>query len=131
MYKYFGPFPQSYHDIEDDTSGPVVNFITSQGPPEKPFHKVGPREIPRADVEFLSKIMKLDPHERPTAEQLLADVWLTEESEDTRAPLAEEKVSRAQGTFLVSGVHVGDGGAESEHPLPKCDKQYKHPCFTE
>jgi len=64
-------------------------------------------------MEFLSKVMKLDPHERPIAEQLLADVWLTEESEDTRASLPEEnlKKSRSQGTFLVSGVHVGGGGA--------------------
>jgi hypothetical protein len=33
--------------------------------------------------------MKLDPRERPTAEQLLKDEWFTEESEDTRGPLPE------------------------------------------
>jgi hypothetical protein len=42
-----------------------------------------------ADKEFLLKIMKLDPRDRPTAEELLADTWFTEESPATRAPLRD------------------------------------------
>ena len=30
------------------------------------------------DVEFLKRVMKMDPKERPTAEELLKDEWFTE-----------------------------------------------------
>lgn len=36
--------------------------------------------------------MKLDPRERPTVGDLLADEWFKEESEDTRVPLKWEEV---------------------------------------
>ncbi|KAI1881863.1 hypothetical protein JX265_000689 [Neoarthrinium moseri] len=87
MYRYFGPFPQSYQDIADDNAAAVINYINSSGPPAKPYHLVTRREIPPADKDFVLKIMKLDPRDRPTAEQLLSDPWFTEESEDTRDPL--------------------------------------------
>lgn len=86
MHRFFGPFPESYQDFKDDDTMTIVNFINAQGPPPKPFHRVGPREIPPADMDFLLKIMKLDPRERPTAEELLTDAWFTEESRDTREP---------------------------------------------
>lgn len=69
---------------------PSSNYINHLGPPEKPFHRVTKREVPPADNKFIRKIMKLDPRDRPTAEQLLADEWFTEESEDTRDPLPEK-----------------------------------------
>ncbi|KAK4233117.1 kinase-like domain-containing protein [Achaetomium macrosporum] len=91
MYKFFGPFPRSYEDFNDEETMIFVNHLNSQGPPEKPFHLVTKREIPPADNVFIRKIMKLDPRDRPTAEQLLQDEWFTEESEDTRDPLPGEK----------------------------------------
>ncbi|KAI1392959.1 kinase-like protein [Hypoxylon trugodes] len=87
MYKFFGPFPKSYDDFKDPDVIRVVNALHLMGPPEKPFHLVTSREISPVDKEFVLKIMKLDPRDRPTAEQLLADDWFTEESEDTRVPL--------------------------------------------
>ncbi|KAK3306268.1 kinase-like domain-containing protein [Chaetomium strumarium] len=57
MYKFFGPFPESYKDFNDEET---MIF----------------REIPPADKSFILKIMKLDPRDRPTAQQLLQDEWL-------------------------------------------------------
>lgn len=65
----------------------VVNAYNRIEPPAKPFHLVATKEVPPADKTFVLKIMKLDPRDRPTAQQLLDDEWFTEESEDTRAPL--------------------------------------------
>ncbi|KAL2259055.1 hypothetical protein VTK26DRAFT_7393 [Humicola hyalothermophila] len=90
MYKSFGPFPQSYDDFQDRETIAIVNYINNLGPPKKPFHRVTTREVPPADKKFISRIMKLDPRDRPTTEQLLADEWLTEESEDTRDPVPEK-----------------------------------------
>ncbi|KAK0633609.1 kinase-like domain-containing protein [Immersiella caudata] len=95
MHRFFGPFPQSYHDFNDEDTMTIINFINAQGPPPKPFHRVGPREVPSADTAFLLKIMKLDPRDRPTAEELLADVWFTEESQDTRDLLPGEGLERS------------------------------------
>lgn len=91
MHRFFGPYPQSYQDFKDEDTMIIIKFINAQGPPAKTFHRVGPREVPPADMEFLLKIMKLDPRDRPTAEELLADVSFTEESQDTRDPLPTEK----------------------------------------
>jgi serine/threonine protein kinase len=89
MHRFFGPYPPSYSDFNDPGTMTIINFINNQEPPAKPFARVGPSEIPSADKEFLLKIMKLDPRDRPTAEELLADTWFAEESADTRAPLRD------------------------------------------
>ncbi|KAK0625419.1 hypothetical protein B0T17DRAFT_640230 [Bombardia bombarda] len=87
MYRYFGPFPPTWQEIADDNAMTASDYTESFGPPTKPFHLITRREIPLADKDFILKIMKLDPRDRPTAEQSLADPWFTEESEDTRDPL--------------------------------------------
>lgn len=89
IYKFFGPFPPSYLDFKDDNPDivPILTYLHDLGPPEKPFRFVTTKEIPPADNRFVCKIMKVDPRERPTAQQLLDDEWFTEESEDTRVPL--------------------------------------------
>ncbi|KAK3363696.1 kinase-like domain-containing protein [Lasiosphaeria hispida] len=87
MHKFFGPYPQSYSDFNNPDTMTIIDFINRQEPPAKPFARSGPREIPPADKEFILKVMKLDPRDRPTAEELLADIWFTEESQDTRGPL--------------------------------------------
>lgn len=85
IYKFFGPSPPNYSDNPDAMM--IINFFNNSGPPEKPFHLVTTREIPAADKTFILKVMKLDPRERPTVEELLEDEWFTEESGDTRTPL--------------------------------------------
>ncbi|KAM7214579.1 kinase-like protein [Rhypophila decipiens] len=95
IYKFFGPFPQSYEDFNKEGLVTIIQWIHAHGPPEKPFHRAAPKEVPPADLAFILKIMKLDPRDRPTAEELLADEWFTEESEDTRAPLPGEEGTKA------------------------------------
>ncbi|OTA57507.1 kinase-like protein [Hypoxylon sp. EC38] len=90
MHKFFGPFPRSYDDFKDPGVISVINVIHHEGPPEKPFHLITTKEVAPADKKFILKIMKLDPRDRPTAEELLADEWFTEELEDTRAPIRGE-----------------------------------------
>ncbi|KAK2051138.1 serine/threonine protein kinase [Colletotrichum caudatum] len=87
MYRYFGPFPDSFQEIANDNAAGIIDFIHSIGPLTKPFCQVTRRKIPPADRDFILKIMKLDYRDRPTADQLLEDEWFSEESEDTREPL--------------------------------------------
>ncbi|KAK0750750.1 kinase-like domain-containing protein [Schizothecium vesticola] len=97
--------PESYQDFKEEETMTIVNFINTQGPPPKLFHRVGSREVPPADTDFLLKILKLDPRDRPTAEERLADVWFTEESRDTRDPLpGQEPEPGAYAVFDGTGV---------------------------
>lgn len=91
MYRVFGPFPQTFEDFAEVNPNllTVINVIHEYGPPERPFQRTSPIEVSPADKEFILKIMKLDPRDRPTAQQLLDDEWFVEESEDTRMPLEE------------------------------------------
>lgn len=91
MCRVFGPFPQTYEDFAEGNHNllTVINVIHEYGPPGRPFHRISAMEVSPADKEFLLRIMKLDPSDRPTAQQLLEDEWFTEESEDTRMPLEE------------------------------------------
>jgi serine/threonine protein kinase len=74
---YFGPFPPSYADLADQETLGVLSLIMNDVPPEKlkPFSLASQREISKEDKEFILKIMKLDPRDRPTAKELLADEW--------------------------------------------------------
>jgi serine/threonine protein kinase len=39
------------------------------------FSRISEREISTEDKEFVLRIMKLDPRDRPSAEELLEDKW--------------------------------------------------------
>ena len=41
----------------------------------KPFERITEREISKEDKTFMLKIMKLDLRDRPTAKELLEDMW--------------------------------------------------------
>ncbi|KAK4225240.1 hypothetical protein QBC38DRAFT_531122 [Podospora fimiseda] len=56
-----------------------INFINSQ----RLFYMVGSREVSLGDMPFILRIVKLDPRDSLTAEELLADPWFNEESPDT------------------------------------------------
>jgi hypothetical protein len=77
---YFGPYPPSYADLADRETLGVLSLVTNDVPPEKlkPFSLASQREISREDKEFFLKIMKLDPRDRPTAKELLQDLWLNQ-----------------------------------------------------
>lgn len=78
-YQVFGPFPTSYEEIADQERLAVLAYIMEICPPEtlKPFRYTTRREISLEDKEFICKIMKLDPRDRPSAGQLLEDEWFT------------------------------------------------------
>ncbi|OBT62969.1 hypothetical protein VE03_07614 [Pseudogymnoascus sp. 23342-1-I1] len=73
----FGPFPESYEQIADQERLAVLVWIMQNTPPEKmrPFHLTTAREICEEDKGFVAKMMKLDPRDRPTAQELLEDKW--------------------------------------------------------
>ncbi len=77
QHQFFGPFPKSYEDFADEDTLRALACVMLEVPPEtrKPFARVSERELAKADKEFILKIMKLDPRDRPTAKQLLQDMW--------------------------------------------------------
>ncbi|PYI08823.1 serine/threonine protein kinase [Aspergillus sclerotiicarbonarius CBS 121057] len=76
-HTYFGPFPSSYSDLADKETLEILSWIQSVIPPTtmKPFSRASRREISEEDKNFILKIMKLDPRDRPTANETLGDEW--------------------------------------------------------
>lgn len=76
-YQIFGPFPDSYEEIADKQRLRILVYITQSTPPEtlRPFHLTTAKEICEEDKRFVLGIMKLDPRDRPTAEEPLGDEW--------------------------------------------------------
>ncbi|OJJ44254.1 hypothetical protein ASPZODRAFT_153735 [Penicilliopsis zonata CBS 506.65] len=77
---YFGPFPPSYADLADPETLGVLSLIMNDVPPErlKPFSLASQREISKQDKDFILKIVKLDPRDRPAAKELLEDEWFNQ-----------------------------------------------------
>ena len=76
--QFFGPFPLSYTSLADDDRLDTLTIITRLVERRTPFEMASSREIAKEDREFISKLMQLDPRDRPSAEMLLQDAWLTE-----------------------------------------------------
>ncbi|KAK3899873.1 kinase-like domain-containing protein [Staphylotrichum tortipilum] len=108
------PYPASYSTFNDPDTTTIIDFINSQDPPAKPFACAGPGEIPPADREFVLKVMKLDPRDRPTTEELLGDGWFGEESLDTRAPLPGGGAQPGEAEKRGEG---GPGSKGAPHPM--------------
>ena len=72
-----GPFPASYDEIANQERRAVLIWVMQKCPPDtmRPFHLTTSQEICNEDKEFLLKIMKLDPRDRPSAQELLEDSW--------------------------------------------------------
>ncbi|KDN70502.1 putative serine/threonine protein kinase [Colletotrichum sublineola] len=90
MYHSLGPFPPSIAEILDPEAFQIINFLNQQGRPQKLLERWSTKEIPSADNDFIRRILKLDPRERPTVEKILEDEWFIEESDDTREPIPKE-----------------------------------------
>ncbi|GIK04033.1 hypothetical protein Aspvir_008108 [Aspergillus viridinutans] len=75
--EFFGPFPLTYHDICPQEKLNALAYIMQSIPPErrKLFPRISEQEISKEDKEFVLKVMKLDPRERPSAAELLQDKW--------------------------------------------------------
>ncbi|KAF1841374.1 kinase-like protein [Cucurbitaria berberidis CBS 394.84] len=74
----FGPFPYSYKDIADEERQGILaainNHINDNGL-RKPFSMAEDPELTVEDRNFICKIMRMDPRDRPTAKELLEDPW--------------------------------------------------------
>lgn len=79
-HRCFGPFPTSYDEIADQDQIAALVWIMQNSPPEtlRPFRFTTAREIRQEDKEFVLRIMKLDPRDRPTAKALLEDDWFNQ-----------------------------------------------------
>ncbi|KAH6669515.1 putative serine/threonine protein kinase [Halenospora varia] len=82
QHQHFVPFPSSYQDFLDGTEQMALHELMARVPIEKmrPFNWLQERQICKADKDFVVKIMKLDPRDRPSAAQLLQDEWFTEKT---------------------------------------------------
>ncbi|KAF1990065.1 putative serine/threonine protein kinase [Aulographum hederae CBS 113979] len=81
----FGPFPDSLAEICSEGTWEDVKLLMSRVPFEwtKPFRWITEREICNEDKAFMLRVMRLDPRDRPTADELLEDEWFAETSERT------------------------------------------------
>jgi len=74
----FGPFNDSFEEIADAErlaicTGAIVYIQENQK--WLPFSMSEDDELGRPDRDFIAKMMKLDPRDRPTAKELLQDAW--------------------------------------------------------
>lgn len=76
--KRFGPVPLSYKEIASEERlellAGVINYVVA-AKLHLPFSRSGDEELAEADRDFIVKMMKLDPRDRPTAKELLEDDW--------------------------------------------------------
>lgn len=83
QFKYFGPFPAKIAEIADPETVQSIILLMEHIPKEKttPFSRTTEREVSRRDNIFISKMMKLDWRDRPTAKELLEDEWWNDDTE--------------------------------------------------
>ncbi|KAK2736679.1 hypothetical protein FQN55_001529 [Onygenales sp. PD_40] len=74
---FFGPYPLSYSDLADKETLAILRYIMASVPADqlKPLRLASRREISPEDREFVLRIMKIDPRDRPGAKEILADEW--------------------------------------------------------
>lgn len=82
QFKYFGPFRPKFAELFEGGGAEeeliaVIQYVFDNVPvsERRPFSQVRACEVSREDREFVCKIMKLDPRDRPTAKELLQDKW--------------------------------------------------------
>lgn len=74
----FGPVPLSYEEISnEDRLGILAAAIdyVNENQLHLPFSMSEDEELVEGDRDFIMKMMKLDPRDRPTAKDLLQDEW--------------------------------------------------------
>jgi serine/threonine protein kinase len=78
-HQCFGPFPESFEEIVEQQRLEVLVWVMQNCPREsiKPFTLTSAREIYDEDKNFILKIMELGPRDRPSADELLKDPWVS------------------------------------------------------
>ena len=81
QFKYFGPFPAKIAEIADPETVQSIMIVKENIPKADatPFSWTTKREVSKRDNIFISKIMKLDWRDRPSAKELLEDEWWNDE----------------------------------------------------
>ncbi|PMD33420.1 hypothetical protein L207DRAFT_589783 [Hyaloscypha variabilis F] len=80
---HFSPVPKSYVDLIPREDGDRWSILASatqyikDNQKQRPFKLIEDDCLTEEDREFLLKVMKLDPRDRPTTRQLLQDKWLS------------------------------------------------------
>lgn len=77
---YFGPFPDKYVQLSDNITighlDGIEGLVTQRGGRRK-YRNTLATNMSKETVSFLDKVMKLDPRDRPTPQELLQDQWLS------------------------------------------------------
>ena len=77
--RFFGSYPLSYQTLADDDRLEIPTILINSIDKRTPFKLASSKEIAKEDREFILKLMKLDPRDRPSAKDLLQDAWLREQ----------------------------------------------------
>jgi len=83
QFRFFGPFSAKITEIADPDTAQVFMYLMEQIPSEKltPFSRITQSEVSQRDNIFISKMMKFDWRDRPTAKELLEDEWWEDDAE--------------------------------------------------
>ncbi|KAI4143049.1 MAG: hypothetical protein L6R39_004722 [Caloplaca ligustica] len=77
----FGPFHESFEEIAEPERlafcTAAIDYI-NENRKWLPFAICVDKELARPDRDFIARMMKLDPRDRPTARELLQDAWFNE-----------------------------------------------------
>jgi casein kinase II subunit alpha len=101
FHPFFGPYPATYMTL-NGINPDVLELLTeihNTFPPEKrkPFQRISRTEISHRDRDFICKIMKMDPRDRPTVQELLEDEWFQERDHDEEDGVVTSAASLAEG----------------------------------
>ncbi|KAL8939938.1 MAG: hypothetical protein Q9211_002511 [Gyalolechia sp. 1 TL-2023] len=76
---YFGPFPTKYVELADNLTiehlDGIEGLVTQRGGRRR-YRNTLAAHMSKETVSFLDKVMKLDPRDRPSPQELLQDQWL-------------------------------------------------------
>ncbi|KAI0992428.1 hypothetical protein K3495_g15757 [Podosphaera aphanis] len=85
-HRYFGPFESSFTELAGGGETKerielIINYLSTK---VKMLDRLGfnyfgkVNDLKKEEVEFINRVMKLDPRDRPTARELLQDKWFAD-----------------------------------------------------
>lgn len=75
QHLFLGPFPLEDMGIADDDALDLLRVVMQMTKESGLFSEEFSKRITKNDIEFVQKIMKLNPGDRPSARELLQDTW--------------------------------------------------------
>jgi hypothetical protein len=77
---FLGPFPEKFKEIAAEEKAGMAMQLNAyvenlESKDRKPFALAADSELSAKDRKFICKIMRLDPRDRPMANELLGDEW--------------------------------------------------------